>query len=63
MSNDEVHQIEKSMVRIETKLDIALGRQSDHETRLRCLEKRIWFISGGAVLIWALERSVPFLKP
>ena len=62
MSGDET--IGEKLVRIETKLDAALGKQTDHEARLRCVEKRIWLVSGGVVIAaWCAERVIPFLKP
>ena len=36
------------LIEIKTKLDIALGHLSDHETRLRALEKTKWLILGAA---------------
>lgn len=36
------------MVRVETKVDILLGRRDDHETRLRSLEQFKWKLIGWA---------------
>jgi len=40
-----------SLVRIETKLDMALGRVEDHEGRLRQIERAIWRAAGVAAAI------------
>lgn len=43
------------LARIETKLDVQLTTQADHETRLRRLERALWIaagfsMAGGATL-------------
>lgn len=48
------------LVRVETKVDALLSSQSDHETRIRALEKVRWTGHGiwlviGAVLAWAAK--------
>lgn len=35
------------LVRIETKLDIALKTHEDHEDRLRSIERKVWSVSGA----------------
>lgn len=44
--NDEA--MGERLVRIETKLDVVLGRVDDHEPRLRKLERWMWLVSGAA---------------
>jgi hypothetical protein len=45
--------VETRLVRIETKLDLTIGHNqqltSDHEARLRGLERRFWIAIGFAV--------------
>jgi hypothetical protein len=36
------------LARIEVKLDAVIALGSDHETRLRKLEQRIWYATGAA---------------
>lgn len=36
------------LVRIETKLDVAITRDADHETRIRRLERSMWIAVGAA---------------
>lgn len=42
------------LARIETKIDTLLSSKSDHETRIRGLEKRSWLIAGAAVIVSAV---------
>jgi hypothetical protein len=46
MSNDE--SVAERLARIETKLDQALTQHSDHETRIRKLERALWTAAGFA---------------
>lgn len=39
------------LARVEVKLDHALIRGEDHESRLRNLEKKVWVASGIAALL------------
>lgn len=36
------------LVRIETKLDAAISRADDHETRIRRMERMLWLAAGAA---------------
>lgn len=40
--------IEIALARIETKLDRALSDGTDHETRIRKLERALWAATGAA---------------
>lgn len=45
------------LARIELKLDAALARGEDHEARLRGIEKKQWYHTGGvAVVAFALTK-------
>lgn len=39
------------LARLETKLDIALARGEDHESRIRLLERKVWQAAGVATVI------------
>ena len=53
ISVDEWVDLKGTMQRFETKLDIALGKGDDHETRIRSLEKWRWRNTGFASAIGA----------
>lgn len=38
------------LVRIDTKLDVALKQQADHETRIRRIERNMWLALGAAAV-------------
>lgn len=44
---DDFAQFER-LVRIETKLDLANASATDHETRIRRLERSMWLAAGAA---------------
>lgn len=48
MSDDSIpgESVAVILARLEVKLDHALIRGEDHETRLRALEKKVWIASG-----------------
>jgi hypothetical protein len=48
MASDDVEAIKVSLARIETKLDHSLSDVSDHEDRLRKLERIVWIATGLA---------------
>lgn len=51
--------IERALGRIEGKIDALVAQKTDHETRIRSLEKRSWLIAGGAAVIaFITERIV-----
>lgn len=50
-------QVEVILARMEVKLDHALTRGEDHETRLRVLEKKVWVASGIAAAVSGLASS------
>jgi hypothetical protein len=45
--NEEPEIIER-LTRIEVKLDTAISRVDDHETRIRRLERIVWVAAGAA---------------
>jgi hypothetical protein len=45
------HEIGARLARIETKVDMLLARDTDHENRLRTVEKRTWYTAGAAMLL------------
>lgn len=51
MSVMEDPKLIETLTRIETKLDQALKEAGDHEVRIRVLEKRVWSIPSGALVI------------
>ena len=48
MSTDDVQRIEITLAQINTKLDVALANNADHETRIRRLEKVAYAAIGLA---------------
>lgn len=46
------------LTRVETKLDFAIGQGSDHEGRIRLLERKIWMAAGAASAVTALATYV-----
>ncbi|MEU9888678.1 hypothetical protein [Sphaerisporangium sp. NPDC051011] len=48
MTTTEDREVLDRLVRIETKLDMAINRGDDHETRLRKLERLVWIAAGAA---------------
>jgi len=38
------------LARVETKIDTLITSQSDHETRIRRLERAVWSIGGTALI-------------
>ena len=44
-------EVVQRLTRIETKLDAALECNQDHESRLRAVEHRQWWMSGVAAVI------------
>ena len=36
------------VARIEAKLDVAISKGDDHETRIRALERKVWMAAGFA---------------
>lgn len=46
--------VEVRLARIEEKIDQILKRDSDHEDRIRVLEKLVWRLSGAATGIGGL---------
>lgn len=45
------NKVEIALVRIETKLDASLLQGSDHEARLRRLEKLVYLAAGAAATV------------
>jgi hypothetical protein len=39
------------LARLETKLDLALSRGDDHESRIRILERKVWQAAGIATIV------------
>lgn len=62
MTNDEqnvLQEIEKVVVRMDTKLDSVIETQSDHERRIRKMEQRWWGTLGAFVLsVTAYVKSI-----
>ncbi|HEX4816711.1 MAG TPA: hypothetical protein VFV66_28550 [Nonomuraea sp.] len=46
------------LARIETKLDNAIGRADDHETRIRRLERALWLVTGAAAAVGGALGSI-----
>lgn len=46
MSGADGGSIVERLARIETKLDVQLTTQADHESRLRRLERALWIVAG-----------------
>jgi hypothetical protein len=44
-------EVVERLARIETKLDTTLSTGRDHEKRLRAVEKRQWYHTGGVAVI------------
>ena len=44
------HETAVALVRIETKLDIAITNSADHESRIRSLERKLWMVAGAAAV-------------
>lgn len=42
------NEVLERLVRIETKLDAAISRADDHETRIRRMERMLWLAAGAA---------------
>ena len=51
MGEKVTQEIVERLARIETKLDNALDKDKDHESRLRATERNQWFFSGIAAVI------------
>lgn len=51
-------EITERLVRIETKIDVMLPRQQDHEDRLRVIERHIWTACGIAVVLSVFAQQV-----
>jgi hypothetical protein len=56
----EFESTDARLARIETKIDALLASKSDHETRIRAVEKRSYWVAGAAAL---LAVFAPQLKP
>lgn len=50
--------IEVQLARIEGKLDVALAGVSDHEQRIRKLERAVWGAAGAGLLAGGFAGSV-----
>ena len=48
MSTGTEREVLDRLVSIETKLDIAISRVDDHESRVRRLERVVWIAAGAA---------------
>jgi hypothetical protein len=48
------HEVIDRLARIETKLDGFVTNTTDHEKRIRSVERKQWFVSGGATVFGAL---------
>lgn len=48
VEHDSDREVLTRLARIETKLDVAIGRVDDHETRIRRLERAVWVAAGAA---------------
>ncbi|MBX6382153.1 MAG: hypothetical protein IRZ07_04135 [Microbispora sp.] len=44
------HEVLERLTRIEVKLDAAISRADDHESRLRRLERAVWVATGAAAI-------------
>jgi len=44
------HEVLERLTRIEVKLDTAINRTDDHESRLRRLERAVWVATGAAAI-------------
>lgn len=49
----ELSEVQRSLGRIEGKLDAALARMEHHEERITSTERRVWTFSGIAAVIGA----------
>jgi hypothetical protein len=49
----EAETLAATLARLETKLDTALAGHTDHETRLRALEARVWQAVGASSIVSA----------
>jgi hypothetical protein len=47
----QVESTDVRLARIETKIDTLLSSKADHETRIRAVEKRSWYVGGAAMLL------------
>jgi hypothetical protein len=45
---DELHEVAKAITRIETKIDYFAASSTDHEARLRRLDRMVWTAAGAA---------------
>lgn len=49
--NGDLNAVEILLARLETKLDLALTRGDDHESRIRVLERKVWQAAGVATVV------------
>jgi hypothetical protein len=56
MSDDQL----AMLIRIDTNVGALLKHESDHEKRIRALEKKQWLLSGGAVALSTLAAKMGF---
>ena len=49
---------EERLTRIETKLDMFISTQRDHESRIRVLEKWMWRVSGATVILSTIASTI-----
>lgn len=59
MNNGELlKKIFEKIIVVETKLDTVLKTQSDHEKRIRFLERFSWIIFGAIIIIEFILRGI-----
>lgn len=52
----------ETLTRLETKLDNFINTSTDHESRIRNLEKRVWSIPTGAFLVNLVGVIITYLS-
>ena len=52
----------ETLTRLETKLDNFINTSTDHESRIRGLEKRVWSIPTGAFLVNLVGVVITYLS-
>jgi hypothetical protein len=55
---DSINDLRVAIARMEGKLDVLLDSGTDHEARLRKLERLVWTASGAAAVLGAVTGSL-----
>ncbi len=55
---DAVHSIDVRLAGMDSKLDVLGLTSSDHETRMRVIERRLWMLAGAAAAVGSAGGSV-----